>query len=192
MSLNQVYDVSQLKHDLEAWKFLLVPINNLLEWKHNYDPFIIVAFITFVFGLIIYYSPSILTTVSIFGLVFLFFEFFVPLMTNYFFKSAEWNAASEAKYTRICERISNFHRHILNLKIKLLSTRKEKQSLYFLIVLFFLIFCAYVGQNVDNSLLTYIAIVMIALTPGARRHKIFERSVDKMRASLGLKPRKTE
>jgi hypothetical protein len=38
-------------------------------------------------------------------------------------------SASEAKYTRICERISNFYGHLIKTKTKLLELRKEKHSL---------------------------------------------------------------
>jgi hypothetical protein len=63
------------------------------------------------------------------GLVCLFFESVVPQIINYLFKKNSWDAASEARYTRICERISNFCIHAINLKNRVLLARKQKTSL---------------------------------------------------------------
>jgi len=43
-------DVERLKIHLEGWKLVLIPINNLLEWEKKYDPFIIVALNSLIFG----------------------------------------------------------------------------------------------------------------------------------------------
>ena len=46
----QPYEVVKLKRDLENWKYILLPINNLLEWEHKFDPFVIVFIDSFIFG----------------------------------------------------------------------------------------------------------------------------------------------
>ena len=89
-SASRPYEVAELKQNLEAWKVLLLPVNNLLEWEHKFDPFIILGANTLLFGLLMYYSPSILTTVSVLGLAVLLLESAVPIVTSYFFKTSEW------------------------------------------------------------------------------------------------------
>lgn len=181
-------EVQVLKRRLEGWKLILLPVNNLLEWEHRRDPIVIICLDTLVFGLMMYYNPSILTTVAVLGLVVLFFETVVPFLSNYFFKSTEWDPVSESKYTRICERISNLQIHIWNTRVRLENIRREKQPLYFLIVFFFLVFCAYVGQKVDNFLLTYIAVLLLTLTPGARRRRLIPTLMRRIRHMLGMAP----
>lgn len=90
MSYNYDSDVQALKRKLESWKLILLPVNNLLEWEHRRDPIVIIFIDTFIFGLLAYHNPSVLTTVSVIGLVVLLFETVVPLATNYFCKSTEW------------------------------------------------------------------------------------------------------
>ncbi|CAF0716064.1 unnamed protein product [Brachionus calyciflorus] len=179
-------DTEILKQKLENWKLLLLPINNLLDWEHRYAPFLIITVNTLVFGFIWYYNPSVLTLISIIGIFSLCIEIAIPFLVSYFFKSTEWDSRSEAKYTRICERLSNFQNHVLNFKTKLENTRRERQPLYFLIVFFFFVFCAYVGQMVDNLLLTFLAIMVITLTPGARRHRLLPRTLNKIKRTLGF------
>jgi hypothetical protein len=50
MNTGHHYDVARLKHDLQDWKYILLPVNNLLEWAHTFDPFIIIFIDTFIFG----------------------------------------------------------------------------------------------------------------------------------------------
>lgn len=179
-------DVAQLKQNLDSWKLVLVPVNNILEWERTSDPILIVVLNSIIFGLMAYYNPSILTTLSVIGLTFLLLESLVPVIVSYFFKSTEWDAVTESKFTRICERISNLNRHFSNFKFKLDSIRKERQSLYFLIVFFFLVFCAYVGQSVDNFLLTYLASVIACLTPGIRQHHLIPKTIAHVKRTIGM------
>lgn len=182
----RVYDIAQLKHQLEAWKFVLVAFNNIVEWERQYDPMVIVVVDSLIFGLIFLYNPSVLTTVAILGLLFLILEYAVPTFSGYLFKTSDWDSTSELKFTRICERISNFYQHLIDLKDKMEKIRKEKQPLYFLLVFFFLIFCAYIGQSIDNILLTYLAALTITLTPGFRRHELISKSISKIKMTIGI------
>lgn len=90
MSYNYENEVQVLKRRLEGWKLILLPLNNLLEWEHSRDPLVIIGIDTFIFALLMYYSPSMLTTVAVLGLFVLFFETVVPALTTYFAKSTEW------------------------------------------------------------------------------------------------------
>lgn len=184
---NSRYEVANLKQSLESWKLVLVSLNNLIEWNGKFDPVIIVSLDTLVFGLLMFYSPSILSTVSIIGITMLVIEILLPILINYMFKNSEWDAESEEKYTHICKRISHLYEHYVFYRSKLEGIKKERQSLYFLIVLFFLLFCAYVGQCVDNFLLTYLAVLVMTLTPGARRHNLKDKAVGQVKHLLSMK-----
>jgi len=168
-------EVEKLKGDLNDWKYILLPLNKLLEWEHQFDPLIILVAVSAVFGILMAWSPSVLTTISLIGLIAVSVDFLVPLITHNFLKSVEWTVSSDIKYTKICERISNFLTHVSNLKLRLMTMRQEKQSLYFLSVLFFLIFCIYVGQSFDNLLLSYLVVTILCLLPGARRRNLTEK-----------------
>lgn len=46
------YNVADLKQTLDSWKLVLVSMNNLIEWEGKFDPAIIVAVDTLIFGLV--------------------------------------------------------------------------------------------------------------------------------------------
>ena len=87
---NSRYEVANLKQSLESWKLVLVSLNNLIEWNGKFDPAIIICFDTLVFGLLMFYSPSILSTVSIIGISMLVIEILLPILMNYMFKTTDW------------------------------------------------------------------------------------------------------
>ena len=39
----------ELKESLIIWRNVLLPLNNLIEWEHKYDPLIIFGIITSIF-----------------------------------------------------------------------------------------------------------------------------------------------
>lgn len=181
-------EVSKLKKDLNDWKFILLPLNNLLEWEHKFDPLVIIVIVSTIFGIIMSWSPSVLTTISVFCIIALVFDFAVPIITQQLFKTTEWTLSSDAKYTRICERISHFYGHLIRMKTRLIELRREKHSLYFLIVLFVLIFSIYVGQLVDNLLLSYLVSLTLCLLPGARRHNLPQIALNLIKSFIAKKP----
>lgn len=89
-SSEKKYDVPQLKQSLESWKLVLVSLNNLIEWEGKFDPVIIITMDTFIFGILMYYNPSILSTISIIGISMLLIEILLPILISYIFKSSEW------------------------------------------------------------------------------------------------------
>jgi hypothetical protein len=48
--LSNPYDAKNLQHTLEDWKFVLLPLNNLLEWERKFDPLLIILANTLLFG----------------------------------------------------------------------------------------------------------------------------------------------
>ena len=47
------FNVAELKQSFDSWKLVLVSMSNLIEWEGKFDPAIIVAVDTLVFGYIL-------------------------------------------------------------------------------------------------------------------------------------------
>ncbi|CAF1607729.1 unnamed protein product [Didymodactylos carnosus] len=48
----------EIKNSLAIWRNILLPLNNLLEWEHKYDPLILFGLITIVFASIYFIDES--------------------------------------------------------------------------------------------------------------------------------------
>lgn len=166
------YRTNELKASLSIWRNILLPLNNLLEWEHKYDPFLLFGIITFIFIFIFQIDPPVLTLVSCVVLTVVLIDLLVPVAIRMLFKNDHWTSVKEAKYTRLCERIANFEQHIKQLCESALKMRKERPLMYLMIGAIVLAFIAFCGQRVDNLLLSYLTTLTICLIPGIRNRQL--------------------
>ncbi|KAK3089184.1 hypothetical protein FSP39_001570, partial [Pinctada imbricata] len=176
-------DLTQLKRDLEGWREVLLPLNGLINWEKPYYPAIIVGLNTFLFALIWYFEPSVLTTFSLLGLAVSLIDFLVPIIGPNI--SAQWTVTQERHYEDICVRLLNAKIHFTNAKDTVVYLKTEKPKMYFLIVMGTLIALAWIGSRMDNLCMTYFLVNLILLVPGIRRHGIFQKYFQRLFAMIG-------
>jgi len=168
-------DLSQLKRDLEGYREFLLPLNKILEWEENYYPGVLVGSITFVFAIIWYLEPSVLTTFSLIGVILCLVDFVVPTLSSYLFSSSEWTVVQERQFETICVRLLNARTHVSNIRSSLVSLKNDRPKAYLLVMMGAFAFLAWIGSLIDNLLLTYLLVVFIVLIPGLRKHGILQK-----------------
>ncbi|CAF1090360.1 unnamed protein product [Rotaria sordida] len=162
----------EIKQSLIIWRNILLPINNLLEWKHKYDSLIIFGIITLIFFIILQINPPILTLISCIILTIVLIDILAPVGIQIIFKNENWTSIKETKYTRLCERIAHLEQHIKHQCELILKMRKERSLMYLIIGSIFLCFIAFCCQKIDNLLLSYLITLIICLTPGIRNRQL--------------------
>lgn len=78
------------KKTLILWRHILIPLNNLLEWEHQYDPLIIFGSLTGIFGFIHLLNPSLLTLISCSILIIVLIDLLGPIGLESFYKNENW------------------------------------------------------------------------------------------------------
>jgi len=190
--------LSRLKKDLEGYREIILPINKILEWEQNHYPAIIVAVITFIFSIVWYLEPSVLTSFSLLGVIICMVDFLVPTVSSYFFSGAEWTVVQERQFEHICTRLLNARTHINNVRIALTNLKAEKPKVYLLVMMGAFSVMAWIGSLIDNLLLTYIMVVFVVLVPGLRKHGILQKAAANAKELMGRvvkkanKPEKTK
>ncbi|KAK2180510.1 hypothetical protein NP493_440g04038 [Ridgeia piscesae] len=170
-----VFGLRAVKRDLEQYREILLPLNKVLEWEKPQYPAILIGIITFVFAIIWYLEPSVLTTFSLIGIVVSMVDFVVPLVSSYILGSKEWTVVEERQFENICNRLLNAYNHILNLRVTLTNMKKEKPKVYAMVLMAGFAVLAWFGSLIDNLLLTYIMVVFAVLVPGLRKHGILQK-----------------
>ncbi|XP_050391321.1 ADP-ribosylation factor-like protein 6-interacting protein 1 [Patella vulgata] len=170
-------ELSELKKDLEGWKEALIPLNSLLEWEKPYHPGIIVGTTTFLFALIWFVQPSVLTTFSLVGLLISAVDLVIPMVGSKVFSTGDWTVFHEQQYHQICERIMNARDHFVDFKNTMCQLKAEKPKVYFFVVMGILVINAWIGSLVNNLFLTYFLVNLICLLPGLRRHDIVKKNL---------------
>lgn len=161
---------NKLKHDLEAWRELIVLTNSFLKWEKKFYPGVIFGVISLVFLILWYLDLSTLTLVSLIALCGAVFDYGYGILAHFLFHAENWTGSKENQFEEACN-------EICATKIKLCSwytflfTAKEKKSTMFLIVVStVLLSLAWIGSVIDNLFLTYITVMFLAMYPGLNRH----------------------
>lgn len=163
-----------MKRDLEGWREVLLPLNGLINWDKPYHPAIIVGLNTFIFFLIWYFEPSILTTFSLIGLAVGLIDFLVPLIGQNLMAS-KWTGRDERQYEDICIRIMNAKTHFCNFYDAMVELKTNRPKMYFVVVMGTLSAFAWIGCKMDNLWMTYFLLNVILLVPGIRRNGILQK-----------------
>ncbi|XP_048757650.1 ADP-ribosylation factor-like protein 6-interacting protein 1 isoform X2 [Ostrea edulis] len=171
---NQAIRLQQMKRDLEGWREVLLPLNGLLHWEKPYYPAIIVGVNSFIFALIWYFEPSVLTTFALLGLAISLIDFLVPIIGPNIV-TAKWTRKQEEQYSEICCRLLNAKTHFHNAKVTMSSLKAEKPKIYFLMVMGTLIALAWLGSWMDNLCMTYFLVNLTLLIPGIRQHAVLQK-----------------
>ncbi|KAL3876360.1 hypothetical protein ACJMK2_034215 [Sinanodonta woodiana] len=182
----QLDPLSKLKHDLEGWREVLLPLNHLISWDRSFYPAILVGFTTFIFIAIWYFDPSVLTAFSVLGLAVTLIDFLVPIIGPNLLGSQKWDGAKERQYEQICKRILNAKYHLEEFKDMWCALKTDKPKVFFLLLSGLLVLFAWIGSQVNNLVLTYILVNIFLLMPGLRRQQV----VQKYLSSLGATVRK--
>ncbi|KAL4240075.1 ADP-ribosylation factor-like protein 6-interacting protein 1 [Mactra antiquata] len=172
--------LSAIKNDLEGWREVLLPLNNLLNWDKPIYPGIIVGLTTFLFLLIWYFEPSVLTTFSLIGLTLSLTDFLVPIVGPTVLGGKKWTGVQEKQYEQICIRIHNFRYHIHDAVDTMITLKNDRPKVYFILVMGFLALFAWIGSKIDNLFLTYLLLNLVILMPGMRRQKVIQGYLNKI------------
>lgn len=174
-------DLINLKSNLQKYRSLIIPLNKILEWEQNFYPGVVIGVITFVFALVWYLEPSILTTVCLIGIILSAADFALPTLISHLFSSEEWSAVQEAQYDAICQRLVHAKQHVVDLKNWLTDLKANKPKIYLVIMMAVFASTAWLGSLIDNLFLTYLIVVGLTMIPGLRKHGILQQGTDKIK-----------
>ncbi|KFM81419.1 ADP-ribosylation factor-like protein 6-interacting protein 1, partial [Stegodyphus mimosarum] len=172
--------VKLCRRRLENWREILTHLNALMMWEKPYYPGIIAGFVTFIFIMLWYFDPSVLTTLSIFCIIACVLDYVVPILSSSVFDSSKWTGISERKYEEICQSIVNGYLKMRSVWDTVRQVKETKPYLYFIGVLGTLIATAWIGNLINNLFLTYLIVLFMSLLPGIKSHNLVQQNVSKV------------
>jgi len=181
-----------LKCNLQKYRDLILPLSKVLEWEQKHYPAVLVGVITFLFALIWYLEPSVLTSICMIGIILSVADYAVPTVLSHLFSSAEWTTVQESQYEEICRRLLHGKRHAVDTKKWLLDLKANKPKMYLVTMMGVFALIAWFGSLIDNLCLTYLIVVVLSLLPGLRKHGVLQLAVDRVKNLIaGLHKPKT-
>merc|ERR1711915_775158 len=128
---NKKSSVKTLRRELEGWREVLVAVHSLLAWDKPFYPGIIAGSSTFVFLLIWYYEPSLLTLFSLLGLLVTLADFLVPRVSGMILGSHSWSGQHERQYEEIVKSIASFSSCVSCCSSFFADAKKNRPIVYF-------------------------------------------------------------
>ncbi|XP_044732698.1 ADP-ribosylation factor-like protein 6-interacting protein 1 [Chrysoperla carnea] len=181
--VEQEKQVKKFKRDFEGWRELILTLNSVLLWEKQWYPAVIGVLNTSIFLIFWIWDPSVLTTISIFMLVANLADCLVPKLISTVYQS-NWTGAKEKQFEQICKSLTNVCFEVKGLLWKCRELKSSKPKMYYTCIIAGLIILAWIGNEVNNLLLTYLIFNMVLFAPGALQHGIFDRYGSKISAHL--------
>lgn len=172
--------VKLYKRRLENWREVLIHLNALITWEKPYFPGIITGAVTLIFIMLWYFDPSVLTTLSIIGIISCVLDYIVPILSASFFDSSKWTGAQERKYEEICHDVVGLYICIKTIWDSVRHVKESKPYLYFVGVLGTLVMTAWIGNLINNLFLTYLIVLFTSLLPGIKSQNFVQRNMSKV------------
>lgn len=167
--------VKKLKRELEGWREVILQINSVLQWEKNWYPGLIAGITSSAFLLFWMLDPSLLTTVSCICLFITVLDYVVPTITASICNPANWTAAKEKQLEDICKAIVNNQTLTTQYWLAIKDLKASRPKLYYPVVIMILALLAWIGNEFNNLVLTYIIVTAGLMLPGLKHHGILQR-----------------
>ncbi|ESN99677.1 hypothetical protein HELRODRAFT_105135 [Helobdella robusta] len=178
-------ELKEAEKDLNKYRGYLLSLNKVFEWEPPYVPGIAIGVLTVLFAIIWYVEPTVLTLFSLVGIILCVLEYSAPFVSNQFFRQPEqWPHDTQAQYSKVCDRLLNGKKHAHCLWEKLVKLKTDKPNAFLISVVGTLVTVAWIGSLIDTLLLIYLAVVVVTMIPGLRKHGIIQKVTDLIKSKV--------
>jgi hypothetical protein len=183
-----------LKDRLTECRELCPLLLDVFIWRTNLYPCILGGIVTFIFGLFWYIEPTVITTIAVIGLILTLADFLLPLLSKSVGPApADWTPEKEKKFSIFVNRIAYYSVQFWNFTVTLEEWKLAKPNVYSAGVIGSLLIIAWIGNAVNNLLLSYFLVLFLTLLPGLLHRRILQKYVSKAVVMaghyLGVKPK---
>ncbi|XP_053556390.1 ADP-ribosylation factor-like protein 6-interacting protein 1 [Bombina bombina] len=169
-SVNQLAaETLRLKEYFQGWGEVIVVVDRTLRREKPWFPAVIVGVVSFVFLIIYFLDPSVLSVVSCFVIFLCLADYLVPRLAPRIFGSNQWTTDQQQRFNEICSNLVKTCRRIMGWWNRLSALKEEKPKMYLMSVTIFLAMLAWIGQQVDDLLLTYLLVTFFAVDSWSRQ-----------------------
>ena len=117
---------------------------------------------------------SVLSTVSIAGVIVTVADFFLPGIIASFCDSSKWSDKDDEQFDNVCSEISNVLSKVKSCYNCWSEMRQNKSKIYYISLFSALLTLAWIGNTFNNLFLAYVLTLTAALFPGLKHHNILK------------------
>jgi len=168
---------NKVRDCLRDWREFVVILYSVLIWELSYYPLILGGIVSTLFLIIWYLETSVLTTLSVIGIVSAIVDYSVPILNNNFFDPSKWNSTKESKLEKICTELSKSWETIVISYNEWQRVKVSNPKIYYATLLSALLAMSWIGNLINNLFLTYLFVLSIVMFPGLKHQGIIDKYV---------------
>ena len=166
--------VAKTRTQLVDWKPVLVYLHSVCVWSQPHHAPLLVACVSSLFLLVWLLDSSLLTSLSVIGIIVTLADYIVPLVSSSLFDASRFGEAEDAIYDSVCSELALTCFTAKSLWRQWTDLKDSKPLLFSFLLLTSLLMLAYIGSSVNNLLLLYFIVLFVVLLPGLRAHGILQ------------------
>lgn len=168
--------VDNLKWTLENWREIVVLADRVLSWEQDWFAGIVAGAVSFIYLLVWYWDPTMLTLFAFTGLFISLADYLGPKIIAKVFGPDNWNGAKEKHFELVCEKLCSAAGTVESWLKTIHGIRGSKPVAHFVATLLILFSIASIGSRINNFFLAYLSTLLLALMPGLLDRKLIQKS----------------
>ncbi|XP_030067741.1 ADP-ribosylation factor-like protein 6-interacting protein 1 [Microcaecilia unicolor] len=170
-------ETANLEEQLQGWGEVILVADRVLRWEKTWFPAAVIGTVSFVFLMVYYLDPSVLSGVSCFIMFLCLADYLVPTLAPRIFGSNKWTTEQQQRFHEICSNLVKSRRRVVGWWKRLFALKEEKPKVYIITMISSLAVVAWIGQQVHNLLLTYFIVSFLLLLPGLNNQGIISKYI---------------
>jgi len=158
-----------VKSCLESWREVALVLDSVLAWEKDWYPAVTAGSLTMVYLILFWLSPSMLTLLSIVGLLFTMLDYLGPKLMDRIFSPSLWTGEKEKKLDNVCKSLVSISLLGSSCCNSFSNLKTNSPMTHFSITASSLLVLAYLGSLVSGMFLSYILTLVALMLPGLYR-----------------------
>jgi hypothetical protein len=176
--------VDDFKQGLAGHKEVLAVCWELLTWKRDWYPVVLVSAVTFAYTLIWWNDVTVLTSLSLLGILLVCVDLASTHARSMLSSVVAYTPEREHLFTDMCIWLSQATTVVAGLAASAASWRETNSIFYYTTTSTALLVLAWIGSLVPNMLLCYWATAALVLLPGISRNGLVAKYASRAQAEV--------
>jgi len=165
----------KIARHLDGWREVVLHANSILLWKRNQFPWLIFGVVSFIFLELAYHDLTLITTLSLVLIIVTAVDYFGPTICGAIFKPENWTPSKQREYEEVCESLAASWISVKLFLIMCFDLKTKNPGMYYLFLTAGLAVLAFIGNAVNNLLITYVLVVGTLMAPGLIHYGIIQK-----------------
>jgi len=159
-------ELESVKQSLDSWREVAVILYSVITWEQDWYPGLTAGIVTVMFLTVHWLGPSIITLVSVIGMVITLLDYLVPMISDMVIPRSSWDEAKNKRLETVAKFIINCSQLVSSVCSKYRGARTSAPVYHAAITTVTLLVTAFIGSLVSGAVLAYLVLMVTLMLPG--------------------------